>query len=257
LEITLKGPRLRAECDVGCVLFGAPFDAAQDGKPVEIGRTFTLRAGEELRIGGTAIGARAYLCVCGGFDAPIILQCRSALDSLRSGETLPCESSHIDSRFAPEAMPMFFDECPILALPGLQASWLDDTEFYDQTFLVTPASNRMGVRIQGKPLTMPDRELVSEPVAPGAVQVTRDGQCIILGVDGQTIGGYPKIAHVIQSSLDSLGQMRPQQRIRFTKIDMSTAVRANRDYQNQLRHWTTSLRLSLDAFPAERRFVTS
>ena len=60
--------------------------------------------------------------------------------------------------------------------------------------------------------------MISEPVCPGAVQVTPDGQCIVLGVDGQTIGGYPKIAQVIQADLDALGQLRPGQAIQFKRF---------------------------------------
>src|SRR5277367_5518888 len=51
LEFALRGPRLRSETDVGCVIFGAPFDAFRGDQRVEVGHTFTLRAGEELRIG--------------------------------------------------------------------------------------------------------------------------------------------------------------------------------------------------------------
>ncbi len=83
----------------------------------------------------------------------------------------------------------------LYALPGAQADWFPPDRFYGQTFTVAPASNRMGLRLTGEPLPPPGRELTSEPVCPGPVQVTRDGQCIVLGVDGQTIGGYPKIAH--------------------------------------------------------------
>ena len=57
---------------------------------------------------------------------------------------------------------------------------------------------------------MPPRDGVRAGRA-GAVQVVNDGQCIVLGVDGQTIGGYPKVAHVIAADLDRLGQLRPGQ----------------------------------------------
>src|SRR5207247_11457919 len=105
-------------------------------------------------------------------------------------------------------------------LEGPQAAWFHADDFYDQQFTVTPASNRMGLRLQGEPLPFPTRELVSEPVCPGAVQVTRDGQCIVLGVDGQTIGGYPKIAQVINADLDKLGQLRQGERIRLLRVYM-------------------------------------
>ena len=98
---------------------------------------------------------------------------------------------------------------------------------------------------------MLERELESEPVCPGSVQVTRDGQCIVLGVDGQTIGGYPKIAQVIQADFDFLGQLRPGQPIEFKKVTLQDAIKRDRQAQEDLRLWTLRLRLSLDAFPAK------
>jgi biotin-dependent carboxylase-like uncharacterized protein len=257
LEMTLKGPRLRAEVDIGCVIFGAPFDVWRDGRRIEVNRTFTWRAGQELSIGGTSRGARAYLCVRGGFQAAMVLDSRSALESIRRSESLACASSSIVSRWCPEVLPSFADVVNVAALPGLQASWFDEAEFYVQPFKVTPASNRMGLRLKGKPLTLPACEMTSEPVCPGAVQVTPDGQCIVLGVDGQTIGGYPKIAQVIQADLDALGQLRPGSAIVFRKIAIEEAIERDRRALAELDEWALRLRLSLDAFPGERRFASS
>src|SRR5437660_631593 len=102
LEIALKGPRLRADADVGCVLFGAPFDAFVGDEPIEVGKSFTLHAGEELRIAGVRLGACAYVCVRGGFDSPLILSSRSGLESVRSGTLLPCAATRIHQRSCPE-----------------------------------------------------------------------------------------------------------------------------------------------------------
>ena len=248
LEIALKGPRVRAQADVGCVLFGAPFETNCNGYPIEVGRSFTLKSGEELHIGGTSSGARGYLCVGGGFDVPTILGSRSALAAIRKGDVLACVASSTPPRFCPELRFGGIDKPMIAVLPGLQAEWFDDVEFYEQTFTVTPASNRMGLRLSGKPLTMPRREMISEPVCPGSIQATRDGQCIVLGVDGQTIGGYPKIAQVIQADLDALGQMRPGQSVRFVKTSMEEAVRRNRCAREDLHDLALRLTISLGAF---------
>lgn len=257
LEFALKGPRLRAETDVSCVIFGASFDTYRDGYRLEVGHTFTLHTGEELRIGGTSVGARAYLCVRGGFDVAPILGSRSALEPVRKGESLACAASMIHTHFCPELQGPAVGLGTISVLPGLQEAWFDKAEFYDQAFTVTPASNRMGLRLKGKPLSMPAREMVSEAVCPGAIQVTNEGQCIVLGVDGQTIGGYPKIAQVIQADLDALGQARPGQHLRFVKVSLEEAIEREREARRRLREWTLRLRLSLDAFPAARRFASS
>jgi antagonist of KipI len=127
---------------------------------------------------------------------------------------------------------------------GLQADWFPSADFYPQEFLVSGSSNRMGLRLQGRPLHVPARELVSEPVSPGAIQVTRDGQCIILGVDGQTVGGYPKVAHVITADLDTLGQLRPGDRVRFARVTSAEAEAYFRQRQRELHEWLVRLRTS-------------
>src|SRR5262249_21312753 len=149
-----------------------------------------------LHIGGTAQGMRAYFCVAGGLQTPLVLGSRCGFEPLGAGARLPCRGGRIHGRRVRVGQAWIRpDEAALLhVLEGPQASWFNAGEFYGPPFVVTPASNRMGLRLHGRPLTMPDRELISEPVCPGTVQVTRDGQCIVLGVDGQTIGGYPKIA---------------------------------------------------------------
>jgi biotin-dependent carboxylase-like uncharacterized protein len=258
LEISLVGPTLEAACDVACVVFGAPLSLSSDRQEVRPGTTFTLGAGERLHIGGTATGMRAYFCVRGGFQMAPILGSRSALEPLRAGDELPCLAGTIHARFlridrngVPSGAP-FVDQLAVhtlRVLPGVQSDWFQASEFFPQEFVVLPASNRMGLRLQGRPLRLPARELVSEPVCPGSVQMTRDGQCIVLGVDGQTIGGYPKIAQVISADLDRLGQLRPGDRLRFSAVSLNEAERHYRARQKVLREWV--LRLSLaDLFPA-------
>jgi biotin-dependent carboxylase-like uncharacterized protein len=246
LEISLNGPTLTADSDIACVLYGAPFEMTINGSVQEAGKTFTLRRGDELHIGGTPSGMRAYLCVRGGLQTPMILDSRSSLEPLRAGTELPCQAGVIHVRhfwhdFAWNAEPRL-----LRVVDGAQADWFCGDEFYAQSFTVTPASNRMGLRLRGPPILEGEgggeRELVSEPVCPGSVQVTRDGQCIILGVDGQTIGGYPKIAQVVSADLDKLAQLRPGEPIRFERVTLETAEALYRAKQAELREWLTRLR---------------
>jgi antagonist of KipI len=55
------------------------------------------------------------------------------------------------------------------------------------------------------------------------VQITVGGLPIILFVEQQTTGGYPKIANVISADLSSLGQLRPRDEIRFELVEMEAA----------------------------------
>jgi 5-oxoprolinase (ATP-hydrolysing) subunit C len=225
LEITLSGPTLLAEVDVGMCVFGSPFRIECDGASIQSSHTFTLKKGQSLQIGGTPTGCRAYLCVRGGFQVSQVLSSATAFDPVAAGDVLSCKPSQLAGRCLAEPSDEIDDKTCLRCLPGPQADWFDDSIF-SHTYRVLPASNRMGVRLEGPPLALPKRDLVSEPVAPGAVQITNDGKPIVLGVDGQTIGGYPKIAHVISADLDALGQLRPGDEVEFRRVSEAVAEAA-------------------------------
>jgi len=130
----------------------------------------------------------------------------------------------------------------IRVLDGPQRDWFPDDRFFTQTYEVSPASNRMGVRLKGEPLSRRSGELLSEAVGPGAVQITNDGLPVVLGVDGQTIGGYPKVAHVIRAELDRLAQLRPGERVNFAKVTQDEAEQAAKERAETLRSWQARLR---------------
>jgi antagonist of KipI len=244
LEITLSGPTLVAEADVGACLFGAPFRLDRDGEPVPSGYTFTLKKGETLHVGGTPTGCRAYLCVPGGFRARRVLDSCTAFEPLQPGHVLACASSRLPGRALEDPPIVHATAAPLRCLPGPQADWFDDA-FFSNTYLVTPASNRMGVRLDGPALVVPKQELVSEPVAPGAVQITNDGKPIVLGVDGQTIGGYPKVAHVIAADLDALGQLRPGDEVRFRLVSEEEAEQAAAERRDLLQKWLKRIAVAI------------
>ena len=105
---------------------------------------------------------------------------------------------------------------------------------------MTAKSDRMGIRLEptdsaraalaarGRP------DLLSEGVATGAVQVTPDGRLIVLLADRQTIGGYPKIAHVATVDLPLLAQTRPGDMIRFRDVSVEEAQALWLAYEQRL-----------------------
>jgi 5-oxoprolinase (ATP-hydrolysing) subunit C len=246
LEVTLSGPVVEALEPTACVVFGAAFLSTINNHPIDPGTTFTLKSGDVLRVGGAASGARGYLCVAGGFSAPEVLGSRSALEPIRTGDELSCRASRIEGRSLPdEARPRpAAGIVRVRVLDGPQHDWFLDGAFFAQEYEVSPASNRMGIRLKGAPLTRKSGELISEAVAPGAVQVTNDGLPVVLGVDGQTIGGYPKVAHVIRADLDLLAQLRPGERVRFDRVSPEKAERAATERAEYLKEWLMRLRIA-------------
>lgn len=234
LEVSLLGPTLEAEIDTGAVVFGAPFEIRRNGELHEPNHTFVLHAGDVLRIGGTPAGCRAYLCVPGGFSTPALTT------PLVPGDRLSCAESRIPGR---SILPFDLSSelTTLRVLPGPQRDWFPDDSFFNRHWTVSEASNRMGVRLLGEPVPKRERELVSEPVAAGAVQVTHDGRPVVLGVDGQTIGGYPKVAHVVRADLDRVGQLRPGGMVRFVLTTLEEAEMVMKAKWEELAKWQTRL----------------
>ncbi|HXJ14306.1 MAG TPA: hypothetical protein VNH19_18675, partial [Candidatus Limnocylindrales bacterium] len=91
-------------------------------------------------------------------------------------------------------------------------------------FLVREESNRLGLRLDGPRLAARvETEMISEGTPLGAIQVTPSGQAILLFVEQQTTGGYPKIANVVGADLHCVGQLRPRDTIRFEVVSQTDA----------------------------------
>jgi antagonist of KipI len=117
---------------------------------------------------------------------------------------------------------------PVLRfIRGVDWNRFDDVtiqRFTNQEFAVSPDSDRMGVRLDGPELKRQDEtDLISEAVAPGTIQVPPSGKPILLLGDCQTIGGYPKIAHVITVDLGIAAQLRAGDAIRFSEVSLQDA----------------------------------
>jgi allophanate hydrolase subunit 2 len=125
------------------------------------------------------------------------------------------------------------EDGPIRIVPGPQDDLFTPAgveTFLSSEFVVSPLSDRMGVRLQGPRIAhATGYNIVSDGVVAGHVQIPGDGQPIVLMRDRQTTGGYPKIATVISADLDRFAQMRPGTAVRFRAVDVEAAVAALRD----------------------------
>lgn len=241
LEITLLGPTLRASAPLVAAVVGADLELRVDGRRMPVGRVFDVPAGGELAIGGGApgTGARAYLAVAGGIDTPPVLGSRSThlvsrmggLDgrALHAGDVLTIggpapEGPRRGAAVPPATAPA---DGRLRVLLGPQDDWFAPSTidtFLTAPFTVSARSDRMGFRLEGPPIPAArPAELVSEPVAFGAVQVPKGGAPILLMADRQTAGGYPKIATVIAADLPLAGQLAPGAAVRFVACTRSEA----------------------------------
>jgi urea carboxylase len=77
LEITLRGPELLFHRPAAIAVCGGAFPVTVAGVPVDMWAVVQVQAGDKLQVGSATGGARCYLAVDGGFDAPLYLGSRS------------------------------------------------------------------------------------------------------------------------------------------------------------------------------------
>jgi antagonist of KipI len=236
LEMTLTGGEFVFERDTIVVATGSDFSS-----PIPLWQAVEIAANRPLRFGPSRDGARCYLAVRGGLDVPLVMGSASVHvmtgvggRPLRKGDMLPIGDAAVRRPRPPaRGVPVFAAEAALRVTPGPQQHLFGD-ELYQNEYTVSEESNRMGIRLKGAALAAPAGGMISEGVALGAIQVPPDGQPIILFVEHQTSGGYPKPANVISADFRQLGQLRPRQRVRLERATMEAAVELLRDQEEWL-----------------------
>jgi allophanate hydrolase len=99
--------------------------------------------------------------------------------------------------------------------------------FFNSEYRIGANADRTGMRLEG-PRLEHSRSFTSDGIAPGSIQVSGNGQPIVLLADRQTVGGYPKIATVISADLPPLGRIPIGAKIRFAPVTMEEAAAARR-----------------------------
>ncbi len=252
LEITLTGPEIVFDTGTLLAVTGADLSPRLDGRPIRLWRCVEARRGSCLTFGSRRDGVRAYLACAGGFDVPRVLGSRSTftrsalggLDgrALRSGDALPLGDTtlghatgrHIDRRLVPR----YGTDHEVRVVAGPQDDAFTEAgmaAFLGGGYTVSPQSDRIGCRLQGPLIAhRSSADIVSDGTAFGAVQVSGDGQPIVLMADRGTTGGYTKIATVISADLMRIAQAAPGDRVRFRAVTRAEAVAALREQVNGL-----------------------
>ena len=258
LEITVSGPTLQFNTDALVCLTGAAMTAELDGAGVGFWNPCAVRAGQVLRIGAiTGAGCRAYLSIRGGFDVPQYLGSRATFTlgkfgghggrALLSGDILHVRvaapgvaAREVAARaIPPEVRPELTEDWDVGVLYGPHGApdfftEQDIREFFATTWEVHYNSNRTGVRLIGVKPTwarsdggeagLHPSNIHDNAYAVGTVDFTGD-MPVILGPDGPSLGGFVCPVSVIKAELWKLGQLRPNNRLRFRRMTPDEAMR--------------------------------
>jgi len=246
LELTMGTVRLRFDDECVLAWCGGTFSAAIGDEDFPPGHAGVVPKTAELRMTAPTAGGRAWLAISGGIDVPLVLGSRSTDlrgnfggyegRPLRDGDVLRLfhrprlggGASRISEWSAPTPWSSVDGGRAVLRIIRGTDWDLFTSEaqraLMTSAFTVSPESDRMGARLEGPELTRQQSgDLLSETVAPGTMQVPPNGQPILLLGDCQTIGGYPKIAHMITVDLPIAAQLWPGNAVRFEEVSLDHA----------------------------------
>lgn len=231
LELTYGSLTVRFHAPGTVALTGAPCPAALDGRMVGMNGPIHVRTGQTLEVGMPTVGLRTYLSVRGGIDVPPVLGSR-ATDTLSGiGPPRPTTGTRLPVGRAVDGYPVvdlapvrgYPDEAVLQIIPGPRDDWFSPTALAtlcSARYEVTADSNRVGARLDGPPLQRAiHREMPSEGMVAGALQVPPNGQPVLFLADHPVTGGYPVIAVLTEQDIDRAAQLRPGQSVRFRPAD--------------------------------------
>lgn len=243
LECFFLGPTLQFQRDTVFSVTGGNLSPCLDRRPVRTYLPIPARAGQVLSFAGSAEGCRCYLAFGGGIDVPPVMGSRSTDLRARLGgfrgrklqpgdrlplgtaarPPLPCVGWRVRPQFRARAVQV------LRVIPGPQDHMFSPgavRAFFAGTYTVTDKLDRMGCRLSG-PAVLPasGRDMISDAVVCGSVQIPPSGQPILMLSDHQTVGGYPQIAAVISSDSFILAQLKPGDRVSFFPVTLDAARR--------------------------------
>lgn len=253
LEIRMLGPRVRVDVGpvrVALVGTAAPIEILVPDKTiVPAGQTVILQPCTEFRVGPTPDTAACVLAVEGGFGLKPVLGSLSTYTpaglggfegrALKHGDQLalrtvaaPRSEHRLPGEAARDAKTVF----RVVLGPQEHRFSPEAVEaLLSGSFVLSPASNRMGLRLEGAVLTHSEgHDIASDGVVAGSMQVPGNGQPIVLIADRQTTGGYPKIATVISADVPHLGRLRPGDTMRFEAVSVAQAEEVRREEESWL-----------------------
>lgn len=226
LEITMSGPELHFQEPTQIAIAGADLTPKLNGKLISNNQVIDIKFNDVLSFAGLRNGLRCYLAIKGGLQSEVYLGSRSMYntisesDTINVGEEIYYEKSPSNSIKTYSNLKYDHDllSTKILEVEnGPEYNELPQelkNKLSKLQFEVSKFNNRMAYQLE--PLMSNTIEtILTSPVLPGTVQLTPNGNLIILMRDCQTTGGYPRVLQLTERSLNIISQKRQGEKIFF------------------------------------------
>ena len=252
LEATLTGPQIMMMNDGFAAVCGGGMTPLLNGTEVPAHMTLEVQAGDLLSFEASSAGCRTYIAFDGGLAPDAIMGSRSTYlpaavgglqgRPLRYGDTIPLGNTRKKAtmRKVPASLlPGLAGPVEVRILAGPESSRMTFEglkNLITSEYEVASDSDRMGLRLQGKPVALgaPGHQIISSGVVAGTLQVPGNGQPILLLADSQTTGGYARVAVAATVDMPLLAQLRPGDKLSFAEIDYKEASQLLRQRQQLL-----------------------
>ncbi|MFH6770101.1 biotin-dependent carboxyltransferase family protein [Gaetbulibacter aquiaggeris] len=232
MEITMTGPILKFHCNTAICITGADISPSLNGTPVKINVVQKIVKGDTLAFGKLKYGLRSYLSVLGGFKTESVMHSRSMYQritkqfKIHKNDKLDIVAEpsleFIQKHASIKWDDTFFKTKIINVFEGPEFDQLFDTQIeqlFSSDLTVSKNNNRMAYQLEEK-VENKLEPILTSLVMPGTVQLTPDGNLIILMRDCQTTGGYPRIFQLEEKSINILAQKYLGQKIKFQLITL-------------------------------------
>ncbi len=236
VEVGPSGLAFAVDAPLRIAIAAPGFRVLRAGSAVPSHVVFTCLAGMRVDVQPGPWGVWGYVALAGGVaGSPVMGSLSTHLRSgigaaaLALGDTVQAARYDRDGPDRCHLQPAVDAAARIRYVPGPQDDMFHTDALTNDTFRLSPQSDRMAYRLNGPPLrARGGHDIVSDGIAIGAIQVPGDGQPFVLMADRQPTGGYPKIGTVIRADLPRLAQMRAGQQVRFEAVQVGAAVTALR-----------------------------
>lgn len=254
LEYSILGPTVTFSTPAVIAVTGGVVNAKLNGTQIHENQAIEVNSEDVLEIGPLTQGRYGYLAVSGGLQVDSILASKATSlryglggfkgralktgDFLATVEPKPVIAEPEKRKIAVSSHDT--DQTVLIRVTeGPQFAQFDAetiTAFTNQQFKISKNADRMGLRLEGQPLSVANvPEMLSEATVAGGIQVPKNGQPIVLMADRQTTGGYPVIGVVASVDLPTIAQLVPGQVVRFKMISLTQSQQALADQKAQLK----------------------
>lgn len=247
LEITFLGAEFLTLEDCIISITGADFTPVINNTGIPMWQSLPVKKDSVISFKSRKHGARAYLCLQGGLEIPLVLGSKSTdlkssfggyqgrklkAGDILSGPDAPLKGKHV-SRYFPRRLVTDnyrWDQNP----QEIRVTLGPDMDHYTEegyrtllsgTYTISHKMDRQGYQLGGPKIEHSPKgpNIVTNFTSLGAIQVPGAGIPILLMKDRQTSGGYAKIANVVTPDISKLAQKSPGEGVTFVEVDSRQA----------------------------------